>query len=428
MIKQIFEESLVNGEAYDLLRELCLDIGPRLSGSQNAADAVDWVEEKMIAMDFDQVFKQDVMVPHWERGQPEVVRLMETGELLNALAIGGSGATPTQGIQAQVIEVESLDEVNDLGDKVKGKIVFYNRPFDQRHIQTGPGYGGVVDQRSQGPGTAAKLGAIAVVIRSASSAFDDAPHTGAQYIVPDADTIPALALGPISADHLSQALEVNPNLELFIQTGCQWFPDAPSHNVIAELKGTEFPEKIITVGGHLDSWDVGQGAHDDGAGCMHSIEVLRTLQALHYQPRHTIRAVMFINEENGTRGGEKYAELAQTNAEQHLIAIESDAGGFSPRGFGFSGEESSLEKLRSWLPLFPQATIGYINQGGGGVDVGPLHRETGTPMMGLSVDSQRMFDLHHSPNDNFETVNRRELLLGAASLTAMIYLIDQYGL
>jgi carboxypeptidase Q len=428
MIRDIFEETLVNGEAYDLLGELCLDIGPRLSGSAQAEEAIYWVEKKMAAMGFDSVYKQPVMVPHWERGKPEVVRIAESGESLNALAIGGSVATPPGGIQAQVIEVMGVDEVEDLKEEVRNKIVFYNRPFDQRHILTGAGYGGTVGQRSRGPVAAAKYGALAMVMRSASSAEDDAPHTGTQYFEKGVDTIPALALGVQSSIRLSQALAANPALELFLQTDCQWYPDAPSHNVIAEIRGSEFPEKIIVVGGHLDSWDVGHGAHDDGAGCMQAIEVLRTLQALDYQPRHTIRAVMFINEENGTRGGHKYADLAKERQEEHLIAIESDAGGFSPRGFGFSGPESSLEKLRSFLPLFPQATIHFVKKGGGGVDVGPLHRETNTPMMGLTVDSQRMFDLHHSPNDVFGTVNKRELHLGAASLTAMIYLIDQYGL
>ena len=209
---------------------------------------------------------------------------------------------------------------------------------------------------------------------------------------------------------------------------CQTLEDAPSHNVIGELRGSEFPNEIITIGGHLDSWDVGQGAHDDGSGCMQSIQVVRLFQKYGIRPNRTIRVVMFMNEENGTRGGQKYAELAEKNQENHLIALESDAGAFSPRGFGVTAEDATIEKFRSWLPHFNQNTVSYFKKGGGGVDIGPLHRTLGTPTIGFIVDSQRMFDLHHSPNDVFATVHPRELELGTASIAGLIYLIDKYGL
>lgn len=425
IIRAIFDEVLVNGKSYDWLRELCLDIGPRLSGSSGAEKAVIWSKDLMESLDFDRVYVQDLMVPHWERGEIGSATIGDDISL-QMLAIGGSVATPPNGIKAPVVEVQSLDEVDELGEAgVKDKIVFYNRAFDQRNINTGAGYGGVVDQRSQGASRAAKYGALAIVMRSASSAFDDAPHTGALNYKEGIERIPAGALGVSSAIKLHDALSSNPNLQLNLTINGKWQEDAPSHNVIGEITGS-VSEKIITVGGHLDSWDVGQGAHDDGAGCVHAIEALYVLKKLGIKPRHNLRAVMFMNEENGTRGGLKYAELAQEEKEKHLIAIESDAGGFSPRGFGLSGPEDMLERFRSWLPLFPQNTISYINKGGGGVDVGPLHRQMDVPMMGLSVDPQRTFDYHHSPNDIFEKVNRRELLLGTASLAAMIYLIDKY--
>jgi carboxypeptidase Q len=427
MIKMIFDEALANGKAYGWLEHLCKEIGPRLAGSENSLRALDWTEKIMQEEGFDQVFRQEVMVPHWERGAKEVARIIGSGERLNALALGGSIGTGASGIQGEVIEVQSLDEVDELGEKVKGKIVFYNRAFDQRNVSTGAGYGGAVDQRSRGAIRAGKYGAIGVVIRSVTSAFDDAPHTGAMNYDDDIEKIPAAALGFQSADILTEALKNGP-VELFLKMNCQWFPDAKSANVIGQIEGSEKPEEYIIVGGHIDSWDVGEGAHDDGAGCMHSIEALRILKEIGYEPRHSLRAVMFMNEENGVRGGAKYAEIAKSNNDKHILAIESDAGGFSPRGFGISGADASLEKLRGWLPLFPQNTISFINKGGGGVDVGPLHRETQTPMMGLGVDPQRMFDVHHSPNDVFETVHRRELHLGAASLAAMIYLVDKYGL
>ncbi len=432
MIRSIFDEALRSGESYQLLDYLCNQIGPRLSGSENAAKAVEWTRKVMTDFGFDRVFLQSVLVPHWERGEKETAEIVYPDgrrEALNMLAIGGSVPTPATGITAEVVEVHSLEEVRELGrEKIAGKIVFYNRAFDQTVIHTGAGYGGVVDQRVYGASRAAELGAAAVVIRSATSAFDDAPHTGTLVYVDSLPKIPAGALGVQSAIKLSSMLEKNPNLKLMLKINSKWHPDAPSHNVVGELRGTEQPDKIILVGGHLDSWDVGQGAHDDGAGCMHAIGALRTLQKLGYKPRHTLRAVMFMNEENGNRGGEKYAELAVANKESHLILIESDAGGFTPRSFGVTAADSTIEKMSQWASLFPAETICNFKKGGGGVDIRPLHKADGTPMIGFRPDSQRMFDVHHSANDTFDSVNRRELELGTASIAALIYLIDQYGL
>lgn len=429
MIRSLFEDCLESGDTYALLEHLCLQIGPRLSGSENAAKAIDWTHNIMEKeLGFDRVFRQDVMVPNWKRGEAEFCQIVGDPKPLSVLAIGGSVATPADGITAEVVEVQSLDEVDELGEAVRGKIVFYNRPFNQKSLSSGGGYGGAVDQRSQGAIRAAKNGAIASIIRSAGSGFDDVPHTGTHNYEDGVPRIPAAALGIISADRLTAALAQNPQTKVHLKMSCEWQDDAPSHNVIGEIKGSEHPDKIILVGGHIDSWDVGHGAHDDGAGCMHSIMALQTLRKLGYQPRHTLRAVMFINEENGSRGGKKYAELAKANNEQHIVAIESDGGGFTPRGFGLKGTPESLAKWRSWLPLFNPITISYINDGGGGVDIRPLHNETGTPMANLSVDGQRMFDLHHSPNDVFESVSRRELEMGTASLAALIYLVDKYGM
>lgn len=430
VIKQLFDEALTTRETYSLLDHLCNNIGHRLSGSEGAAKAVEWTEKVMTDYGFDKVYKQDLFVPNWKRGDKEVARIIgdSKGEL-SVLALGMSVATPAEGLTAEVVEVQGLDEVESLGrDKIEGKIVFYNRATDQRHIATGAAYGGAVDQRSAGPATAAKYGAVGVVIRSVGTAYDDVPHTGVTSYKDDIPKIPAAALGFHSADRLTEALKQNPDTKLFLKMTCQTLEDAPSHNVIGELTGSEFPDEIITIGGHLDSWDVGQGAHDDGAGCMQSIQVLRLFQKLGIKPKRTIRAVMFMNEENGTRGGNKYAEIAEENKENHLIALESDAGAYSPRGFGVTAEDATLEKFRTWLPHFDQNTITYVKKGGGGVDIGPLHRTLGTPTIGFIPDSQRMFDLHHSPNDVFSTVHPRELELGTASIAGLIYLIDKYGL
>ena len=430
VINEIYDESLTSRDTYKLLDHLCNKIGHRLSGSIGASKAVEWTEMIMNSYSFDKIYKQDLFVPNWKRGDKEEVRIIgHKDEKLNVLALGMSVSTPKRGISAKVVEVQGIEDIEVLGrDKIKGKIVFFNRPTDQRLISTGSAYGGAVDQRTAGPAEAAKYGAVAVVIRSIGTAFDDVPHTGVTRYVEGIKKIPAAALGVKSADKLTLALKNNPNVKLFIKMNCETLEDAPSHNVVGELIGNEFPNEIITIGGHLDSWDVGQGAHDDGAGCMQSIQVLRLFQKLGIKPKRTIRAVMFMNEENGTRGGLKYAELAKKNNENHLIALESDAGAFTPRGFGVTAEASTIKKFRSWLPYFDRNTISYFKKGGGGVDINPLNRLLGTPTIGFIPDSQRMFDIHHSDNDSFDSVHPRELELGTASIASLIYLIDKYGL
>ena len=429
VIKQFFDEALTSRETFNLLDHLSNKIGHRLSGSEGASKAVEWTEKIMNDYGFDKVYKQDLFVPNWKRGDKEIARIIDLNEDLSVLALGMSVATPKDGIRAKIIEVQGLEDLESLGrENIEGKIVFFNRPTDQRLILTGAAYGGAVDQRASGPSMAAKYGAVGVVIRSVGTAFDDVPHTGGIKYKDGIKKIPAAALGVKSADRLTLALKKNSNTELFLKMNCKTLEDAPSHNVIGELIGTEFPDQIITVGGHIDSWDVGHGAHDDGAGCMQSIQVLRLFQKLDIKPRHTIRAVMFMNEENGTRGGLKYAELAKKNKESHLVALESDAGAFTPRGFGVTAKDATIKKFRSWLPYFDQNTISFIKKGGGGVDINPLHKTLGTPTIGFIPDSQRMFDLHHSPNDVFSNVHPRELELGTASIAGIIYLIDKYGL
>lgn len=429
-VKSFFDEALSERACYRMLEELCKDVGPRLSGSRGAEAAVAWAKQKMEDEGFDEVYLQEVMVPHWERGEEEEAHIiLENGEKepLSFLAIGGSVPTPAGGITAEVIEVQSIDELEALGrESIQGKIVFFNQQFDQRNITQMASYGATVRQRTQGAVEAASYGAVASVIRSLSSAFDDVPHTGTMSYKSDVDSIPHAALGVKSAMLLSDRLKTG-SVTLHMKINSRIYPDAPSHNVVGVLKGTEFPQEIITVGGHLDSWDVGEGAHDDGAGCVHALGVLRLFKKLGIKPKRTIRAVMFMNEENGLKGGIKYAENARDEKENHLVAIESDAGGFSPRGFGVTASDEQLEKVRSWLPYFNPNTIAFINKGGGGADIRPLYDVQGTPTIGLLTEGQRMFDYHHSANDVFEHVHPRELELGTASLAALVYLIDQNG-
>ena len=419
-------------ESYELLRGLSKDVGQRLSGSEGAKKAVIWSKETMDNYGFDTVYLQEVMVPHWERGEIEECFFYLNSEkiTLSVLGAGGTVATPKEGVTAEVIEVFSLDEVDELGEEnIKGKIVFYNKAFNQRYINIGASYGQTGFQRRSGAVKAAEYGAVASVFRSlSSSTYEDFPHTGGMTYKEGVDSIAHGGLGVLSSQRLSKAIKDNPKLKLTLKLSGKWFPDALSHNVVGELRGIKNPEKIITVGGHLDSWDVGEGAHDDGAGCVHSIGALRLFQKQNIKPNNTLRAVMFMNEENGLRGGQKYAEVAIKDGEQHIAAIESDASGYVPRGFGFSGSDEQHRKIQDWLMYFDKNTISYFSKGGGGADIGPLHRQTGTPMFGLSIDGQKYFEMHHTAKDVFELINARELELGTASMASLVYLIDQYGL
>ncbi|MTI39098.1 M20/M25/M40 family metallo-hydrolase [Fulvivirga lutimaris] len=432
MIKSIFDKTLTEGQAYDNLDYLTNKIGARLSGSPQAAAAVEWSKQVMESCGFDKVYLQEVMVPHWVRGAREKARIVNSDKLgtreVNVRALGNSVGTGSKGVLAEVVEVMGLEELEKLGKKnIEGKIVFFNRPMDQTQIATFSAYGGAVDQRGSGPSEAAKYGAIGVVVRSVATVSDDFPHTGSLRYKDDLPKIPAVAISTNDADILTEALKSSPGLKFYFETHCEMLPDVLSYNVIAEMTGTEKPEEIIVVGGHLDSWDLGTGAHDDGSGCVQSIEVLRTLKALGYKPKRTLRAVMFMNEENGLRGGTKYAEVAKEKGENHISALESDSGGFSPRGFRMTGDENSIALLSSWRPLFEPYGIYEFGLPGGGADIGPLSRSQGTLVIGLMPDSQRYFDYHHTDNDTFDKVNKRELHLGAAGMTALVYMMDKYG-
>ena len=432
MLRQIYDQALTNGKAYQWLDDLSNDIGGRLSGSLEAERAVLYTKEVMESIGLDSVWLQPVMVPKWTRGIPEY-SYIETApgitNLVNICALGGSVATPHGGLKAEVVEVSGIEALAALGrEKIKGKIVFYNRPMQANLIHTFEAYGGCVDQRYSGAKEAAKYGAVGVVVRSMNLRLDDLPHTGAMSYddLPVSERIPACAISTNDANYLSTAIKLMPKLNFYFNQTCRVFPDVKSYNVIGEIKGSEFPNQYMVVGGHLDSWDLGDGSHDDGAGCVQSIEVLRLLKNLDFKPRHSIRVVMFMNEENGLRGGNKYAEEAQLKNENHVFALESDSGGFTPRGFSIDADATNLAQIRSWNDLFKPYLIHYFGPGGGGADIGPLKKD-GMVLAGLRPDSQRYFDHHHAANDTFDAVNKRELELGAATMTSLIYLMDTYG-
>lgn len=431
-VNRIFAEALAHGQAYDRLRTLTSQSPGRLSGSKSLERAVLWAERELNALKLDRVYKQDVMVPHWERGARESVRLLPshgTATALAAVALGGSPASPPAGLSAEVVEVHSLDELAALGaGKVSGKIVFFNRPMDPTVYTPARAYLGANDQRNQGPAAAAALGAAGALTRSLTFAHDDVPHAGNTRFPAGAPKIPCAALSVLAAERLSAALQHDPELRVEIKIHAQWLPDAPSHNVIGEIRGREFPNEILLVGGHLDSWDIAPGAHDDGAGVVQSIEVLRLFQTLGLKPRHTVRCVLFTSEENSLNGANAYAAAAKAASERHLLAIESDTGGFAPAGFELGSNAGDVHpRAERWRTLFEPWGLWHFRKGNGGSDVEPL-MALGAVTGEITPDSQRYFDYHHTSRDTIDAVNPRELHLGAAALAALIWLVDTEGL
>ncbi len=432
MLKDIYKSALTDNHCYSWLDDLSNKIGQRLSGSKGAENAVLYTKQELEKLGLDKVYLQEVMVPKWVRGEKEVAYIQIGNKKINfqICALGMSVATPKTGLTSKVIEVKSLDELKELGaDKVKGKIIFFNRPMNPEFIETFHAYGSCVDQRSSGAREAGKLGALGVIVRSMNLRLDDFPHTGSTNYgdTAKADRIPAAAISTIGAEKLSQLLKENPTANFYFKQSCQAFDDVLSYNVIGEITGTVYPDKIIVVGGHLDSWDLGDGSHDDGAGCVQSMAVLEIFKKLNYKPKNTVRAVLFMNEENGVKGGIKYGEEATKNKENHILAMESDSGGFTPRGFSIDADETNFTKIASWKELLEPYLLHVFRKGHSGTDIGPIKSEK-IVKVGLQPDSQRYFDYHHAANDTFDAVNKRELELGAAAMTSLIYLFDQYGL
>ena len=410
-IDKIYDEALANGNSYEWLDYLSNQIGGRLSGSINYDRSVKWGMDELKMINLDSVWLQPVMIPKWVRGAPEYAHIESSpGNTISVpiAALGGSISTPSIGISANVIEVKNFNELKMIGkDSIRGKIIFYNRPMDPTLINTFQAYGGSVNQRTQGAVEAAKLGAIGVIVRSMTTSLDDYPHTGSMYYegLSLNQRIPAAAISTNGAELLSSMLSLNPNIKFFFRQNSKNFPDVLSHNVIAQINGSEKPDEIIVIGGHLDSWDLGDGSHDDGAGIVQSMEVLRILKDLNYSPKRTIRVVLFANEENGLRGGTKYAEEAILNNEKHFFALESDAGGFTPRGFSFDTSEKEFKTIKKFENLFIKYGMDNFFIGGSGADIGPL-KNGEVILAGLRPDTQRYFDYHHAASDTFDKINK----------------------
>ena len=432
-LKKIYQTALLDGQSYPWLAHLSNQIGGRLSGSLNAQRAVEWGKEELDALGLDKVWLQPVMVPKWIRGTFEYANIETSpGNTINVpvCALGGSISTPLTGIRADVVEVQDFEELKALGEEqVKGKIVFYNRPMQADLINTFSAYSGCVNQRFSGAEEAARLGAVGVVVRSMNLRLDDYPHTGSMSYgdLSLRERIPAAAISTNGAELLSSMLALNPRLKFYLKQNCKNLPDVQSYNVIGEITGSTYPEEIMVVGGHLDSWDLGDGSHDDGAGIVQSMEVLRIMKKINYRPKRTLRVVLYMNEENGQRGAAKYTELAQKNNENHVFALESDAGGFTPRGFSVDTTEEKFKTIQSWTTYFEPYLIHLFVKGGSGADIAPL-KTADNVLAGLRPDSQRYFDFHHAANDTFDAINKRELELGAATMASMVFLMDHFKL
>ena len=433
IISDIYSVSLNDSKSYDWLEYLSKNIGPRLSGSLNAERSVKWTKKTLESIGLDSIWLQPVMVPKWVRGNFEYAFIESSpGNTINVnvCALGGSIPTPSSGIKSNVIEVKSFKELESLGKKnIKNKIVFFNRPMQKELINTFESYSNAVNQRYDGARIASKYGALAVIVRSLTLKHDYVPHTGVMSYgnIPIKSRIPAMAISTNDADLLSSLLNLNPNLKFFMKQNCRNFPDVLSYNVIGEIKGSKKPNDIILIGAHLDSWDLGDGSHDDGAGVVQCMDVLRILKKINYKFNRTLRVVLFMNEENGQKGAIEYFNISKKKKTNHLIAIESDAGGFTPRGFSINTNDLKFKKILSWKKYFEKYQVHYFVRGQSGVDIEYLKNENNV-LVGLRPDSQRYFDYHHSSSDIFETVNQRELELGTAAIASLVFLSDFFQL
>jgi hypothetical protein len=426
-IKQIFDNALTNRVAYQNLEVLTKIAPGRLVGSEESIVALKFFEKYFKELGVDTVYLQEFKTHSWacDSSSVSILKTKSPEVPLRCDALGTSVSTPESGIIAEVIEVQGLEDLETLGtEKIAGKIVFFNRPMKDTFINTFAAYGDAVDQRAHGPAEAAKYGATGAIVRSVTTSLDDFPHTGSSRF-PDS-RIPALAISTLAANQLSQELKENPKTKVRIFVQARDLPEITTYNLVAEIRGKVKPEEAIVVGGHIDSWFNSPGAHDDGAGCVMSCDVLRIFKELNIQNNRTIRAVLFMDEEMFQSGGKAYADFVGQSGKRPYLALEVDEGAFTPEGFSVDAPDSIVNKLHSFKPLLDPYGIKYIRKGGGGVDIYPL-KKSGVPLVAYVTDPQRYFDMHHSGNDTFDKINYRELNMGTGCVTTLIYLIDKYG-
>jgi hypothetical protein len=430
-VDRIREAGLSGERAHRILTRIC-SVGPRLTGSPGAAAAVDESLKLMEEMGLQDVHSEPVEVGRWVRGEPAEAVLLASGTRaampLAVCALGGSVGTPAGGLTAPVVEVRSLADAAALGRAAEGKILFFNRPMDRRLTEPFAAYGGAADQRVAGASAAARVGAVAVLVRSLTFREDLHPHTGMLKYDADAPRIPAAAVATLDADRLSEVLKKEKDVVVSLKLDGRDMGRTVSANVVGEITGSALPDEIVLLGGHLDSWDLGVGAHDDAAGCAAALEALALLRDLGLRPKRTVRAVFFMDEEFGGTGGRAYADSPLRKGERHILAAESDRGAFVPIGLAIGGADGrAREKAAVFHELLKPFGIAFIGPGGGGVDVAPLIARGAVPAAVLPA-SQAYFDVHHSALDTVASVHPRELELQAVVLAVLAYILAQEGI
>ncbi len=411
---RLIEAALSDSAAYDRLTDLVDRFGHRHSGSVSLERALDWILEEMEADGLDNVHGEGVLVPHWVRGEESLDMIRPIARALPMLGLGGSIATPPGGIRAEVLVVGSFEELVDRSDEAKGRIVLFNVPFTT--------YGETVQYRSRGAIAASRAGAVASLIRSVTPYSQQTPHTGAMSYQNGVERIPHAAITVEDAEWIQRMSDRGERVEVHLQMNARTLPDVPSRNVVAEIIGSEFPDEVVVLGGHIDSWDVGQGAMDDGGGSVAAWEAVRLMKELGLRPRRTVRVVLWTNEENGTAGGLGYRDAHRDQLDDHILAMESDGGVFKPSGFGFTGSDEAFAIMQEIGSLLVPIESGVITRGGGGADIGPIMQE-GVPGMGLSVDGTRYFWYHHTDSDTIDKLDPREVALCVATMAVMAYVV-----
>jgi carboxypeptidase Q len=411
---RIIDASLADSAAWNRIAELTETFGARFSGTPELERAIDWIMARMKEDRLDNVRGEPVMVPRWVRGTESAELITPRRAKLPMLGLGGSIATPPAGITAQVMVVTSYDDLKAKAAQARGKIVLFNVPFTN--------YGATVAYRSGGAIEAARAGAVASLIRSVTPYSMRTPHTGGMRYDSTVRKIPHAAITADDADMIARMDARGQHVTVRLTMSARTLPDAPSRNVIGELRGTELPDEVVVMGGHIDSWDVGRGAMDDAGGVVVAWEALRVMQKLGLRPRRTIRVVGWTNEENGLRGGNAYRDRYRADAARHVLAIESDAGVFKPQGFGYTGPDSGFALVKEIGTLLDRIGAGTIQRGGGGADIGPM-MELGVPGMGLNVDGTRYFWYHHTDSDTVDKLDPRDVALCVATMAVMAYVV-----
>jgi carboxypeptidase Q len=412
---RLLGEAVGSTFAWQRLSVLTDSIGNRISGSPALDRAIQWAVSEMKKDGLENVHTEKAMVPRWIRGSESAEIIEPARHPMVILGLGDSVATPADGVQAEVLTVHTFEELDTRSAQARGKIVFFNAPFTN--------YGETVRFRSAGPSRAARLGAVGVLVRSIGPDGLRTPHTGALSYANDAPKIPAAAVTSEDADRLQRMSDRGNTVIVRLKMEAHFGPDAESANVVGEIRGREKPDEVVVVSGHLDSWDVGAGASDDGGGCVVTWEALRIMKKLNLRPRRTVRVVLWTNEENGGRGGLAYRDQHRAELAKHVLMIESDGGVFRPLGFGFSGNEAGRETVRAIATLLSGIAADQITPGGGGADIGPSMQEGHIPGMSLDVDGSKYFLIHHTPADTIDKIDPVEMAKCAGTIAVMAYVV-----